>query len=452
MRTEWLVSGALAIALAVTGFWGYSQYQERLMLEIQLNNKYQRALFDMVTHVENMEVLLSKGLVSSTPAESASIYSDIWYEATSAQKELGQLPILDDPAARRVAKFLTQTGDYANSLNRQAAGGAPPNSVDLDQLEALYRQSAMLNKELQEMQERILNGDISLREVAIAAERTIEQEGDELRAPNFQKMDKQLEKMPALIYDGPFADHVNTRKAQGLTGDKITVAKAQEIAQGFFDNKRNLVFQARQVGESEGKIPSYSIELFSNVNNGTKVAFSVSKTGGHVVYYLYNREYGKNVIHLPEAIKIAEEFVKSRGYTSTEATYSNVLGNRAFITFAGVQEGVRIYPDLLKVQVALDDGQVVGFDATGYLMNHHEREIPTAKLTEQEVRNLVNPRVEVEAIKRVIIPSESKKEIYCYEVKGRFDQEEYFIYFNALNGTEEQILKVINTREGNLAM
>ena len=452
MRKEWLVSGALAIALAVTGFWGYSQYQERLMLEIQLNNKYQRALFDMVTHVENMEVLLSKGLVSSTPAESASIYSDIWYEATSAQKELGQLPILDDPAARRVAKFLTQTGDYANSLNRQAAGGTPPNSVDLDQLEALYRQSAMLNKELQEMQERILNGDISLREVAIAAERTIEQEGDELRAPNFQKMDKQLEKTPALIYDGPFADHINTRKAKGLTGDKIMVAKAQEIAQGFFDNKRNLVFQARQVGESEGKIPSYSIELSSNVNNGTKVAFSVSKTGGHVVYYLYNREYGENVLHLPEAIKIAEEFVKSRGYASTEATYSNVQGNRAFITFAGVQEGVRIYPDLLKVQVALDDGQVVGFDATGYLMSHHQREIPTAKLTEQEVRNLVNPRVEVETIKKVIIPSESKKEIFCYEVKGRFNEEEYFIYFNALNGTEEQILKVINTREGNLAM
>lgn len=452
MRKEWLVSGALAIALAVTGFWGYSQYQERLMLEIQLNNKYQRALFDMVTHVENMEVLLSKGLVSSTPAESASIYSDIWYEATSAQKELGQLPILDDPAARRVAKFLTQTGDYANSLNRQAAGGTPPNSVDLDQLEALYRQSAMLNKELQEMQERILNGDISLGEVANAAERTIEQEGDDLRAPNFQKMDKQLEKMPALIYDGPFADHVNASKPKGLTGDKISVAKAQEIAQGFFDNKRNLVFQARQVGESEGKIPSYSIELFSNVNNGTKVAFSVSKTGGHVVYYLYNREYGENVLHLPEAIKIAEEFVKSRGYTSTEATYSNVQGNRAFITFAGVQEGVRIYPDLLKVQVALDDGQVVGFDATSYLMNHHQREIPVAKVTEQEVRNLVNPRVEVESIKKVIIPSESKKEKFCYEVKGRFNEEEYFIYFNALNGTEEQILKVINTREGNLAM
>ncbi len=62
-----------------------------------------------------------------------------------------------------------------------------------------------------------------------------------------------------------------------------------------------------------------------------------------------------------------------------QPTWASVAGHRAVIPFALVQNGVIIYPDLVKVTVALDNGDIVGYEAMGYLMSHHDRDIPRAR-------------------------------------------------------------------------
>ena len=52
----------------------------------------------------------------------------------------------------------------------------------------------------------------------------------------------------------------------------------------------------------------------------------------------------------------------------------------------------------------------------------------------------------------VIIPTEWKTEILCYEFKGKIDETEFLVYVNAKNGREENILVIRETPGGILTM
>ena len=47
-----------------------------------------------------------------------------------------------------------------------------------------------------------------------------------------------------------------------------------------------------------------------------------------------------------------------------------------------------------------------------------------------------------------LIPDSALREKFCYEVDVQLDSERYFIYINAENGNEEQILKIVETDKG----
>ncbi|WDC84996.1 hypothetical protein PL321_05505 [Caloramator sp. mosi_1] len=47
---------------------------------------------------------------------------------------------------------------------------------------------------------------------------------------------------------------------------------------------------------------------------------------------------------------------------------------------------------------------------------------------------------------------ESLKEVLCYEFFGEYNGEKFFIYINAQDGTEERILKLIDTPNGELTI
>jgi len=54
-------------------------------------------------------------------------------------------------------------------------------------------------------------------------------------------------------------------------------------------------------------------------------------------------------------------------------TYYLKEDNTAIINYAYKQGDVVVYPDLIKVKIALDNGEVIGFESKGYLSNHTER-------------------------------------------------------------------------------
>ncbi len=111
-----------------------------------------------------------------------------------------------------------------------------------------------------------------------------------------------------------------------------------------------------------------------------------------------------------------------------------------------------MYPDLIKVKVALDNGEVLGIETTGYLNNHTIRDVSKVNITREEAKKSLNKDLDIQSEGLAVIPTEWQTEILCYEFKGKVEDREFLVYINADNGREEDILIITNTPNGTLTM
>ena len=162
--------------------------------------------------------------------------------------------------------------------------------------------------------------------------------------------------------------------------------------------------------------------------------------------------YKTKKLELANAEKIALDFAKKAGIDSMKVVWSDVVGDDAFINLAPVIDGVIIYPDLVKVKVDLTKGDVLGFEASSYYMNHVNRKILPARITESVAKAKIYSGLYVKDSRLALIPLEYGEEVLCYEFICSMNGNTYYVYINAVNGAEENILKVVQTDNGNLLM
>jgi len=129
-------------------------------------------------------------------------------------------------------------------------------------------------------------------------------------------------------------------------------------------------------------------------------------------------------------------------------TYYLKQGGAVTINYAYEQENVTIYPDLIKVKIALDNGEILGMETSGYLNNHTERTIEEPTISMDEAKSKLNKNLEITSEGLAIIPTEWRTEIFCYEFKGKVDNTDFLVYINAKTGREENILVIIDTPDG----
>jgi len=441
-----------ALLLILTGYWGYTQNQARNKMQTYLGNRYQMALIDLTNHVEKLQVMMAKGLVTSSPEQDIIIFSDIRNEATSALGDLGQLP-LSNPALTRTSKYLTQVGDFAYTLNKKRASGKAPTEEDWNKLAQLQVQASFLNQELSNIETTVADGAFQWRDFNRETGDELADKGEKRAGINMVKLERNMEQFPTLIYDGPFSDHLERVKPRGIQGKPVSVREAQNIARKFIDNPNQLKWQTAYRGRVNGKIPAYRIGLKPAGSRVTdSVSMDVSVKGGKVIWFINPRSVDKGNLTMEQAQQVAAKFLANRGLKDMVATYSVKQQNIGYFSFAYMQDNVLIYPDLVKVRVALDNGEVLGTEAMGYLMSHTLRKIPKAKITQQQARNKISPRLAIQASRMVIIPTETFKEIFCYEFKVMLNRQQFLIYINALTGEQEKILEVIDTPNGVLTM
>lgn len=443
-----------ALVFALLLFWGLAQREARREAETQLANRYQQAFFDAIAHVENVEVLLAKGLASSAPEQIARIFADLSREATAAQASLTQLP-LQQGTLMRTGQFLTQVGDFAYSMTLKAAAGNPPDSAASDLMRRMQSEAALLSAALHQIQQEAADGPMPWRDVQRGARVVLRRESKEVvDESGFARLENHFQQIPQIQYDGPFSDHVLQRQPKGLTGPRVSEARAQEIALRFLEASGREGYRAEAVRRIEGgDIPGYGIAVSRPGARAAEIVLDVSEKGGHVVWMLDKRTVASARIGAEEAVERARRFLEAHGFEDMVPTYASEADNRIVIPFVPEVDGVRIYPDLIKVTVALDDGTIVGYDALGYLMSHHERKLPEPKVTAAQARELVGAQLQVTAEPRLaLIPLPTLEEVLTWEVAASLGQERFLVYIDVETGAERQVLRLVQTNEGDLTL
>jgi germination protein YpeB len=451
--------GALALfltALVAVAFaaWGYNQQQMRRSLEIDLNNRYQRAFYDLITETQNLEVLLGKGLAVGGREQSSAIFASIWQQAMMAQSNLGQLPI-PTQLTGRTAKFLSQVADYSNSLVRRAGTGAAVTRDFWEREKDLYNQAVALNRELRKVEAQIAANGPRFWEIprAVAGTRGAAQLGPPHPQADFRALNREMQVYPTLIYDGPFSDHMERQKPLGLTGPTISPDKARDRALAVVDRSRGTTYSASVAGNVNGKIPAYQVKVAGR-RAGTDEAVTclISKKGGHPVLMIVGRKIGAPTLEMADAQRRAAEYLSRINLGDMRLTHSIRQNGVATCTFVGQEQGAVIYPDMLKVNVALDDGQVIGLDAMDYFMAHHQRETFRPRLTLEQARSFLNPNLKVRSGRLALIPTDGGREQLTYEFRSTIGPNTFLVYIDADNGEEAKILKLERTAAGTLIM
>lgn len=448
-----LLAGILAAAGA--GYWGYQQYIARQRVETALANNYNRAFYNTVDHVQKLEVLLAKSLVAADREQSDKIFNEIWQQATAALDNITQLPVSDVVIGRTV-KFLTQLGDFSKGLSENAVEGKTLTGEQYAKLQKLYRQAGDLNGELLKVASKITDGKINFREMAGRTRTQLGREGMHLAGANFQTIDEKMQNYPTLIYDGPFSDHLERRKPKAIGGKKIDEAAAKATALKFIDGKEERNYVAQVTGRVEGNIPAYRVELTPRKNGkvtGRPAVMDISRQGGKVIWSITPREIGEANWSVDRARQKAKRFLEERGYKNMVASYYQKHDNVVTYNFVAREGNVIVYPDMIKVTVALDNGEVVGTDFRGYLMSRHKRNLPGPKLSEQEARALLSQELKVNKKGRLaVIPTETYDEKLTWEFQGTMQGNTFLVYINALTGEEERILQMFQNDSGTLTM
>ena len=121
---------------------------------------------------------------------------------------------LNDALSGRTAKFLTQVGDYADSLSKQVGKGGSIDAKHWEALNSLYQQSMELNQELQGMQYKVAQNNFYFGELVRQVRKNLQNNPDNLAQSDFQALDQRM-RYPALIYFCPFRNTWNAQ-SQGI--------------------------------------------------------------------------------------------------------------------------------------------------------------------------------------------------------------------------------------------
>ena len=411
-------------------------------------NTYNMAFYEVVDYVQNVETYLAKSLISSTPEHGAETLTNVWREANLAQAYLSQLPIESQELAN-TEKFLNQVSDYSYSLSRKNIYNESLSDEDLKNLNALHNYRVELENTLTQLSYDINSGRIKWDELTNKGTTAFAQQVSTSSMDGFSNLEENFHQYSGLIYDGAFSEHLTNGEKKGLTGDDIDEDIAKQKAIDFIgkDNVQNI----ESLGFSENAtIPEYNFSVKTNSENS--ISISISKKGGHIVYMNSNRDVNSEIISQEEANVKGKEFLNNHGFMNMKETYYLKQDGIVTINYAYVQNDVVVYSDLIKVKVALDNGEVLGIETTGYLNNHTQRDTSNVKISKESAKKTLNKNLQIASEGLAIIPTEFQTEILCYEFKGKVDDKEFLVYINAENGREEDILIITNTPNGTLTM
>ncbi|MCL2696862.1 MAG: germination protein YpeB [Oscillospiraceae bacterium] len=210
-------------------------------------------------------------------------------------------------------------------------------------------------------------------------------------------------------------------------GQIISEAEALEIATGI-SGAPNLAL----ISEEAGGMPSY---VFAN----SSTTIAVTKAGGHLSYMLGYREVEVRRITATQAVRAAEIYLERLGIIRVVEIFHEIHDDVCIVYFAGAQAGITLYPDFIRVAVAMDTGEVLSVDKRDWLANHHPtgRDVGEPALSIEEARALISPLLTVESAKLCITAGD----VFCYEFRCfSEDGRQVFVYINANTGREEQIL------------
>lgn len=427
-----LLIGALTALCLMLAALCWRQNERAEAAALQLNALRYKSFYETLDLMDNLQLNLEKLNITSSRVQEQALLSDIARQADTAQESLSSLPV-SQQNLNGALKFVNQLSDYSRVLSKGISSGRPLSQDDQFNLLNLAQRCQKLGDALREIEPRLLSGALNFQDLS---EPSLNRDWEKEESVDY----------PTLIYDGPFSDGLDNRSFLGLSGAPISADQAAEIARALLNDRQ--VLGLSPVESMDLPVESYDLDV--ETREGT-FSVGLTRTGGKLLYLLPNFSVNEERLSVEQCIESGLNFLKNHGFGEMQPSYHQKLQGILTVNFASVQQGVLLYPDLVKLQISMADGSVIGLEAANYWRNHVHRTALTPELSLSQAQESISDRLEVRSSRLCVIPLETG-EALCYELEAQLDDAQYLMYIDARDGSERRLLKRIRQPDGELVM
>lgn len=434
-----IIIGVLAIGVAGISYWGYKEHEEKNALLIHAENTYQRSFHELTYHMDLLHDKIGTSLAMNSGERLSPQFVDIWRLTSQALGNVGQLPLNLLPF-NKTEEFLSQIGDFTYRTAIRNLDDDPLTEEEISILQDLYTESAQIKDELRQVQYTALQNNLRWMDVELAL-RTSEEQVDNSIIDGFQTVENHVGQfVEGNVGTNLLQTSVKDHSFKYLTGDQKSEKEIIQFTKNLFEieDDENIVVTTSGEGAN---VPAYSVSY----QDGKSVYMDITQQGGYPISILVHREIEERNLSLNDGLLAAEKYIEQFEYENMQAFQSQQYDNIGVYSFAYNSDNVRVYPDTVVVKVALDNGDIVGFNAYHYLMNHRDRTIPTPTITLEEAKTYANGNVDIQEELLAVIENDLGEEVLTYEFIGTLDDETYRILINSENGLEERVEKLSGT-------
>ena len=429
---------ALIIPLTIVSC--FSLYQTYQLKEAhthalyQAEAMYRRNFGELAASVQTMHHQLAQLLVTSGEEHLLYGLSSLWREVYAAINALGSLPVAMHEL-EQTDLLLHDIAEYSYYLmKKNVLTQQPLSAEDWNRLENFYRRANVVQNELETLETAILSETFYLTSISR------EDQQNPLHTA-FHSIEDQIAAFPAV----QFEEGVRKIAAQPkpISGTHISeteaVAKAEAFLQTLLSiepNHTDALVQGTLVFTADNAaIPVYGIQFADNRY------IEVSQAEGHVLQYYHSCTQQHASLTADQAETQAYSILHAFALPDMVCAERRIEDNTASFVFVPRQDGVFLYPDMIKLQLALDDGTLLSFDQTGYRTHHTVRTLPKPALTQTEILKGRNPNFQISTIHPALIAdSYSSRELLTYELRGSIAGETFSIFIDANTGKELRIV------------
>ena len=437
-----ILIGVLTLGIAGTAFWGYQEHREKNAILINAENNYQQAFHSLTYKVDLLHDKIGTTLAMNSRKSLSPALAEVWRLTSEAHNNVGQLPLTLLPF-NKTEEFLVNIGDFSYRTAVRDLDKEPLSSKEYASLQKLYSQAADIQQELRKVQHLVLENNLRWMDVEMALA-SGKEAADNTIIDGFKTVEKTVEGYGETDLGPTFVSlEKKSRNYKYVKGKEITADEAVARAKKFsaFDNNQTKV----QVTENgEGSDYGFYSVFIQDRKTKQEASMDIMKKGGYPVWYILSRDVQKQNISLNVASDKAARFLKENGFEKLELFESAQYDNIGVFTFVAKEDNIRIYPDSIKIKIALDNGKLVGFAAGDYLRANHKREIPKPAIKLEEARTKINPQVKIMEDGLAVINNDLNEEVLCYDFLGVLGNDTYRIFINAENGHEEKVEKLQN--------
>ncbi|SFJ57502.1 germination protein YpeB [Thermoflavimicrobium dichotomicum] len=426
------------IAFIGTAIWGYRENQEKNSILIKAENQYQRAFHDLNDHMDKLQDEMGKALALNSQRQLSNCMTNVWRLAYAAQEDLGQLPLTLMPFDK-AETFLGKIGSFSHQVGVRDLNKEPLSDKEWNTLQTLYNRAHDIRNDLHQVQDQVLNKNLRWMDVELAMA-SEDKKMDNAIIDGFQQVNKMVEQYPEVDW-GPAITNMEVHKREKykkLQGREISLQEAkQKVAQAF--DVRSTSGMKATVNGKGGDYQTISVTFDKN---GNTAYTDLTKKGGHIIFMMLDRPVKQAKLNLDQAEQVALRFLERLGLKNMVATSYDETGNMFALNFVHQEKGIYIYPEMVAVKVARDNGEIVGLQADEYVFNKITPIIDKPKLTEAEAKKRISPKLKVQKTNLAYIYDQTSKPVLCYEFLGMIGKEQYRVFVNAMTGSEEKVEKI----------